>query len=48
MNNEITMLGTDVTKDLNFRIEHSFKTSGCTPCQEARKEHGKKNKKNNE
>lgn len=48
MNNEITMLGTDVTKDLNFRIEHSFKTSGCTPCQEARKEHEEKNKKNNE
>ena len=35
---EILMLGKDFVKDLNFRIEHSFKTSTCTPCEQARKE----------
>ena len=44
MNKEITMLGEDVTKNLNFRIEHSFKTSGCAPCQKAREEREARNK----
>ena len=42
---EIDMLGSDITKDLNFRIKHSFKTSGCTPCQKAREEREKNEKK---
>ena len=49
---EITMLGMDVTQGLNFRIEHSFKTSGCVPCQKAKEERekneqNKRDKKNN-
>ena len=39
--NEINMLGEDVTKDLNFRIEHSFRTTGCLPCQKAKEEREK-------
>ena len=45
---EVTMLGQDVTKDLNFRIEYSFKTSGCTPCQKAREEREREDKKTDE
>lgn len=41
INKEITMLGEDITQDLNFRIEHSFDESTCTPCEAARKEREK-------
>lgn len=42
--NEINMLGDDVTKDLNFRIEHSFRPTGCLPCEQAKKEREKNEK----
>ena len=38
---EITMLGSDVTNDLKFKVEHSFRTLGCLPCQQAREEREK-------
>lgn len=44
INKEIEMLGADITKDLNFTIEHSFKTSGCLPCQKEREKNDEKNK----
>lgn len=43
---EIQMLGSNVTENLNFRIKHSFKTSGCTPCQKAKEEREKNEGKN--
>ena len=48
INKEIIMLGGDVTKDLRFKIEHSFKTSGCLPCQKAKEEREKNEKENKE
>lgn len=38
INNEIIMLGEDVTKDLKFKLEYDFKTSTCVPCEQAKKE----------
>lgn len=38
INDEIIGLGNDITNDLKFKIEHSFQSSGCTPCEKARKE----------
>lgn len=46
INNEIIMLGEDVTNDLNFKIEHSFKDTGCKPCEKARKEREKNERQN--
>lgn len=45
---EINMLGEDITKNLNFRIEHSFRPTGCLPCQQAKKEREEAEKLNNE
>lgn len=47
MNKEISMLGQDVTKDLNFKIIHSFRTGGCAPCEKARKEREKNETQSN-
>lgn len=38
INNEIIMLGKDITDGLKFKIEHSFQTSGCKPCEAAKRE----------
>lgn len=35
---EIRMLDKDIVKDLNFRIEHSFRHSGCSECEKRRRE----------
>lgn len=35
---EIHTLGSEVTKNLNFRIEHSFRTTGCSECEKKRRE----------
>ena len=43
---EIVMLGSRITDDLKFKIEHSFKTSGCLPCQKAREEREKNEREN--
>lgn len=45
---EIQMLGSEITKDLNFRIKHSFRTSGCLPCEKARKEREQNERENKE
>ena len=50
INDEILMLGKEYTDTLNFKIEHSFRNTGCTPCEQARKEreeNERKNKANN-
>ena len=38
---EITMLGSDITDNLKFKVEHSFRTLGCLPCQKAKEEREK-------
>lgn len=48
INKEIIMLGDDITKGLSFKIEYSFKTSGCLPCQKAREEREKNERENKE
>lgn len=45
--NDINMLGEDITKNLNFRIEHSFRTTGCLPCQKKKEEAEKNDKQDN-
>ena len=37
VDNKIVIAPFFILNDLNFRIEHSFKTITCTPCEEARK-----------
>lgn len=41
INKEIIMLGHEVIDDLSFEIKHSFKSIGCSPCEQARKEREK-------
>ena len=43
---EVNTLGEDILKDLKFKISHSFKTSGCVPCEQAKKEREKIESKN--
>jgi hypothetical protein len=38
INKEIQLLDENIIKDLNFRIEHSFRTSGCSECEKRRQE----------
>lgn len=38
INKSIFMLGDDIIKELNFKIEHSFHETGCSPCEQAKKE----------
>lgn len=45
MSKEIEKLGTDVTKDLNFKLIHEFKST-CTPCEQARKERERRESQN--
>ncbi len=45
IDNEISLLGEDIIKDLNFRIEHSFEKP-CTPCEQARMEREKYDREN--
>lgn len=47
INREISMLDSEITKNLNFRIKHSFKTSGCLPCEKAREEREKNERNDN-
>lgn len=48
INDEIVGLGTDITDNLKFKIEHSFQGSGCVPCEQARKEREKIESQNNQ
>ena len=46
INDEISLIGEDYLKDVSFKIEYSFKESGCSPCEEARRKR-EQNKKDN-
>lgn len=48
INDEVATLDGDVIKDLKFEIKHSFRTSGCLPCQKAQKEREKLERENKE
>lgn len=50
INNEISLLGSDILNNIKFRIEYNFEEHGCSPCEEARRkrEAGQNKKKNTE